>query len=185
MLYLFLADGFEEIEAITVIDILRRAEINITTISISKDLLVKGGHDIYIKADDIFENLDYSNILGIILPGGLQGTNNLSNHSKLKDLILNVNEKNDLIMAICAAPSILGKYGILANKKATSYPTFIDKLNGATVIDEAVVVDGNIITSQGAGTSMLFALKIVEIIKGKDVSNKLAKAMIFKNQVYN
>lgn len=178
MLYLFLADGFEEIEAITVIDVLRRAEISLTTVSISKDLMVTGAHKISIKADSLFDNLDFLNLKGIILPGGMPGTVNLENHEGLKKLILQTNDRGNLVTAICAAPSILGKCGILKNKEATCYPGFEKELINSKLSTNKVVVDRNIITSRGPGTAIDFSLKIVETLKGSEAVKSLKESMI-------
>lgn len=180
MIYLFLADGFEEIEAFSVVDILRRADIEILTISISNTLIVTGAHNICVKADKLFSEIESKtdHLEAIILPGGMLGTLNLSNHEGLKKLILKMNDNNSFIMAICAAPSILGNYGILKNKKVTCYPGYENKLIDADVINDDVVVDGNIITSRSAGTAIDFSLKIVEVLKGKDKSDDLKVNMI-------
>lgn len=178
MIYLFLADGFEELEAITIIDIIRRSNIEITTVSIGKELMVNSAHGVSIKADKLFENVDFSDAKGIILPGGALGTTNLENHEGLKKLILELNQDNKFIMAICAAPSVLGKYGVLNNKKATCYPGFESELKGANIQTDKVVVDGNLITSRGPGTAIDFALKIVEIFDSKATVSNLKDSMI-------
>jgi 4-methyl-5(b-hydroxyethyl)-thiazole monophosphate biosynthesis len=177
-IYLFLAEGFEEIEALTVVDVLRRAQVDIVTVSISGDLMVTGAHNISVKADSLFEDIDCEHCDGIILPGGMPGTRNLAQHEGLKQLILALNSKKTLIAAICAAPSILGAYGILEGKTACCFTGFEDKLIGAKVVYEPVAVDGHIVTSRGAGTAMTFALQLVEILKGKQQSESLRISMI-------
>jgi len=178
MIYLFLAEGFEEIEALTVVDILRRANLEIETISISNNNIVKGSHNIEIKADKIFNEIDTNNIQMAILPGGMPGATNLYNHSGLKQLLLKLNDSNTLIAAICAAPFVLGQFGILKSKKAICYPGFEDKLTEAKIVNENVVADKNVITSKGPGTAIEFALKIVEILKNKKQVEALKASML-------
>lgn len=178
MIYLFLAEGFEEIEALTVVDILRRANLEIETVSISNNNIVKGSHNIEIKADKIFNEIDTSNIQMAILPGGMPGATNLYNHSGLKQLLLKLNDSNTLIAAICAAPFVLGQFGILKGKKAICYPGFEDKLIDAKIVNENVVVDKNVITSKGPGTAIEFALKIVETLKDKKQVEALKSSML-------
>jgi 4-methyl-5(b-hydroxyethyl)-thiazole monophosphate biosynthesis len=177
-MYLFLAEGFEEIEALTVVDVLRRAQVDIATVSISSDLMVTGAHNISVKTDSLFDDINFDDCAGIVLPGGMPGTRHLGKHEGLKQLILKLNNKNTLIAAICAAPSILGEYGILKGKTACCFTGFEDKLIGANVVYEPVVVDGNVVTSRGAGTAMAFALKLVELLKGKEQSEHLKTSMI-------
>ena len=111
--YLFLADGFEEVEALTPVDVLRRVDVNVTTVSIMPTRHVKGARNITVVADEMFDDVDYSNADMLILPGGQPGTTNLGNYSPLKKLILDANDKNTWIAAICAAPGILGEMGLL------------------------------------------------------------------------
>ncbi len=176
MICVFLAKGFEEIEAITPIDVLRRANLDVKTIGIGGKI-IEGTHGIKIEADLEIENLNINDIDGIILPGGMPGTTNLSKNEKLKDIILKCNEKKQMIAAICAAPSILGEMGILKDKKACCYPGFEDKLLGANISSEEVCVSENIITSKGPGTALNFSLKIVEYICGKEIKEKVRKSM--------
>ncbi len=129
--YIFLADGFEEVEALTPVDVLRRADINVTTVSISNDLTVTGAHHISILADVLFTDLDFSDADMLVLPGGLTGTHNLNDHKELIDLLLDFSAKGKLIGAICAAPLILGQQKLLENKNATCYPGFEDHLINA------------------------------------------------------
>ncbi len=178
MIYLFLAEGFEEIESLTVVDILRRANLEIETVSISNNNIVKGAHNIEIKVDKIFNEIDANNIQMAILPGGMPGATNLYNHSGLKQLLLKLNDSNTLIAAICAAPFVLGQFGILKGKKATCYPGFEDKLIDAKIVNENVVADKNVITSKGPGTAIEFALKIVETLKDKKQVETLKSSML-------
>ena len=170
----FLADGFEEIEAIVPIDIFKRAGIETITVSISDEKLVLGAHNIQIVADNLFAETDFSEMDLLYLPGGMPGTANLDAHAGLKKLIQNQFVKNKNIAAICAAPSILGKMNLLNGKQAICYPGFEDKLHGAELSNEKVVKSGNITTAKGAGVALQFALKLVEELKGKEAADEIA-----------
>ena len=176
--YLHLADGFEEIEAISVVDILRRADIDVTTVSVTGKREVVGAFKIPVIADVLFENVDYTNANMIILPGGLQGTKVLEEHTGLKNQMLSFSVQDKWIAAICAAPAILGKMGLLEGKTAVCYPGQEQHLRGAVNPQENVVVDGKLITSRGPGTAFEFGLKIVEIIKGIDFANIIKGKML-------
>jgi 4-methyl-5(b-hydroxyethyl)-thiazole monophosphate biosynthesis len=175
--YLHLADGFEEIEAISVVDILRRADIDITTVSVTGKREVVGAHKIPVIADVLFENVDYSFANMIVLPGG-QGYKTLEEHTGLKDQMSSFSVQDKWIAAICAAPAILGKMGLLEGKSAVCFPGFEQHLRGAVNPQENVVVDGKIITSRGPGTALEFGLKIVEIIKGIEFANPIKGEML-------
>lgn len=173
-----LAEGFEEIEAVSIIDVLRRADFDVTIVSITETLEVTGSHGIKLLADKIFRNADYELFDMIILPGGMPGAANLNEHLGLREQILNFNESKKLLAAICAAPLVFGNLGILKNKKATCYPGYENQLHGAIATGENIEVTENIITGKGAGVAIDFALKIVEILKGKKFSEELGKKMI-------
>ncbi len=173
----FLADGFEEIEAIVPIDIFRRAGIETTTVSISENKLVRGTHNIMVMADSLFNEMDFSEIDLLYLPGGMPGTRNLDEHVELKKLIQLQAAGNRKIAAICAAPSILGKMNLLNGKEAICYPGFEDKLYRAILSKDKVVKSGNISTAKGAGVALKFALKIVEDLKGKEAADKIAESI--------
>jgi len=175
-----LAEGFEEIEAINIIDVLRRAKITTTIVSITKNLEVTGSHEIKIVADKLFNDVNYELIDMIILPGGMPGASNLNEHLGLREQILNFNESKKHLGAICAAPLVFGNLGILKDKKATCYPGFENQLHGAIATGENIEVADNIITGKGAGVAIKFALKIVEIFKGKALAEELAGKMIVK-----
>ena len=172
LVYLHLADGFEEIEALSVVDILRRAEVEIKTVSISGKKEVTGAHNITIVADILFENADYSKAEMIVLPGGMPGTLNLEKHKGLAEKIKEFYKKGKWLAAICAAPSILGKLELLKGKSATCYPGFEKYLIGADCSREPVIVSDKIIASRGPGTAMCFALELVKIIKGNELAKK-------------
>ena len=173
-----LADGFEEIEAISIIDVLRRAGFHVTIVSMNKSMEVNGAHEITVKADVLFEDLDYDNIDMIVLPGGMPGAANLKAHSGLREQILNFNDSEKPMAAICAAPMVFGNLGLLKEKQATCYPGFEDELHGAIITGEAVAEAGNIITGKGAGVAIKFALKIVEKFNGREVADDLGAKMI-------
>ena len=173
-----LAEGFEEIEAISIIDVLRRAEFEVTVVSMIKSVEVDGAHEITVKADTLFDDMDYDNIDMIVLPGGMPGSANLKAHSGLREQILNFNDMKKPLAAICAAPMVFGNLGLLKEKQATCYPGFEDELHGAVITGEAVEEAENIITGKGAGVAIKFALKIVEKFKGKEVADELGAKMI-------
>ena len=175
----FMADGCEEIEALTVVDIARRAGIEVAMISITGEKLVKGAHAIDFHTDIPAEFMDFDMLDGIVLPGGMPGTLNLGANKYVLQTIIDYNCKGKLVAAICAAPSVLGEAGLLKGKKATSYPGFEEKLIGAELSKDAVVVDGNIITSRGMGTAIPFALAIVEYLLDKETADKLGAAIIY------
>lgn len=173
-----LATGFEEIEAITIIDVLRRANLNVTTVSITGELKVTGAHQIPILADLLFEEANYSEADVIILPGGMPGTTNLQNHLGLRQQITQFNQESKLIAAICAAPMVLGSLGLLEGKKAVCYPGCEANLTGATVLQEPYVVDKNVITGRGVGTALAFSLEIVRLLKGGQLADELRTILV-------
>ena len=172
--FIFLADGFEELEAIAPIDIFRRAGFDVTVISISNEKTVRGAHNISVLADCLFTEADYNVADLLYLPGGMPGTKNLGEHAGLKNLLMKQARENKKVAAICAAPSILGKLGLLNGKEAICFPGFEDQLTGATLSKEKMVESGNISTARGAGVAIQFALKLVEELKGKNLAEQLA-----------
>ncbi|MCL2328498.1 MAG: DJ-1/PfpI family protein [Bacteroidetes bacterium] len=182
--FIFLAPGFEEIEAITVIDVLRRAEIEVTTVSIpdedDDEFWVEGAHGINVFSDIDFEYADFETGDLLILPGGQPGTKNLNTHKGLKKLLKEYYLQSKCIAAICAAPLILGELGLLKGKRATCYPGYEAQLTGAEITDKPVVVDGNIITANGVGAALQFSLAIVEKFKGAEMAQGLAKKMMIR-----
>lgn len=175
---LFLTDGFEEIEALATVDILRRAGIVVTTVSTTGKVNVVGKNAVEVKADALFEEVFKDDADMLIIPGG-PGVANLDKHQGLKELIKEYNQKGKWIAAICAAPTILGKLGLLEEKNAICYPGCENDLTRAKLLDLPVVVDGNIITSKGPGTAFQFAFKIVEILKGKEKAEDVSKGMCY------
>ena len=176
---IFMADGCEEIEGLTVVDIVRRAGIDITTISISDKKEVAGAHGITFLADAKKDEVDFSTLDGIVLPGGMPGTINLGADETVDKVIREFAAGGKLVAAICAAPSVLGQAGLLNGKHATSYPGFEPKLTGAVTSEDPVVQDGNVITSRGMGTAIAFALEIVSYFTEKKTADKLAESIIY------
>lgn len=176
--YIFFANGFEEVEAITVVDVLRRAGADVKLVSINWDNNVEGAHGLKIVCDCIFDRCNFDDADLLVLPGGMPGTDNLRNHLGLIELVKEANKKGTNISAICAAPIILGKNNLLVGKKATCYPGCEGLLNGATVLKEKVVEDGNIITSNGPASALDFSLSLAKRLFGEEVANSVAKAML-------
>ena len=175
-----LAHGFEEVEAITVVDVLRRAGINVTTAGLD-DVRVKSARAIVVTADKTLDEAG-EDFDAVILPGGSQGAVNLAASAKVKASIIKLNQAGKIIAAICAAPSVvLAPTGILKNRSVTGYPGMMEGFGKDTVYKEDdVVVDGNIITSRGPATALLFGLSIAEKLVGRDIANKVKKAMLVR-----
>lgn len=180
MIYVHLAKGFEEVEALTIVDLLRRADLPVKTVSLERTLEVMGVHDVLVKADVLFSKVDYNDGKMIVLPGGQPGTSNLMEKEELMEKIKEYDEQGKYIAAICAAPMILGELGLLTGKSATIYPGMENFLKAGLYKDIPVVVDGNIITSQGPATAMAFALELINIIKGHDAQEEIRKQLLFK-----
>ncbi len=176
MVYLFLADGFEEIEALACVDILRRADIEIQTVGVTgKNVL--GAHGIKVEADILPSECETAEML--ILPGGMVGTNNLKASEEVRKLIFEAYDGDKYLAAICAAPTVYGELGLLKGKRAVCYPGLEDGLEGALSSDDMVCVDGRFITSKGPGTTAEFALTIVELLEGKATADALRKGMLW------
>ena len=171
-----LADGFEEIEAVTPIDLLRRAGIQVTILGMHSPE-VRGSHDIVVKAAMLFDNFAAS-FDALVLPGG-PGHKHLLGSDKLLEKIRATHAQNLLCAAICAAPIVLAKAGILKGKKATCFPGEEENLTGAIFVEKETVVDGNIITSRGAGTSVNFALEIIAYLAGREKADWVAEKIVF------
>ena len=175
----FLADGFEEIEGLTVVDILRRAGVETRTVSITERRLVTGSHQIPVTADSCIKETDFSEAELLVLPGGMPGTLQLGDHERVNGIIREFAEQKKLVAAICAAPSVLGAAGILEGKTAVCHPGFEGELKGANVIYENVAVDENIITSRGMGTAFDFGLAIVSYFMDDEVVADVRTHMIY------
>ena len=176
MIYAFLAKGFEEVEAIATIDVIKRAEIDICTVGIGSKI-VCGAHNIPVFCDYEENEVSLDNVDAVILPGGMPGTLNLEKNKTVNSFIDFAFANNKLIAAICAAPSILGHKGLLKGKQATAFPGFEEELEGAAISDEYVVTDGNIITARGMGAAIDFGLAIVSYFQGEKATLRLRNTL--------
>ena len=178
MVYVFLADGFEEIEALCPTDIMRRAGIDVLTVSVPDGEYVTGSHNITVKADMSFEQLKIDELPDMLmLPGGMPGAMNLSKDKRLASLLCKNAAAGGKIAAICAAPFILGELGLLNGKHATCYPGYESSLKGAIISGKDIVRDGNVITAIGMGASVEFGLELVCALRGRDSADKIAAAI--------
>ncbi len=179
MVYVFFADGLEEIEALTPVDLLRRAGVDVKTVSIYPDRKnVTGAHNIEITADSVLSG-SYDDADILVLPGGMPGTVNLLECAPLMDIVDRQNAKGGRIAAICAAPArILGSKGLLKGKNATCYPGMEDLMEGATPVIKTVVTDGNITTSRGLGTAVDFACELITLLCGKERSDEIRSSVV-------
>lgn len=178
--YVHLAEGFEEIEALTVVDVLRRASVDVKMVSIGTNKMVTGAHGICVEADLLFKEANYKSCEMLVFPGGMPGTLNLKEHEGLKKELVAFNEEEKWIAAICAAPMILGELNMLKDKAATIYPGMEQHLVGARISDQRIVQDKHIITSKGPGTAMEFALKLVEVLTDSKSKQRLENDMVIK-----
>lgn len=172
MIYMFLADGFEEVEALAPLDILRRANADILTVGVTGEY-VKGAHDIIVKADIALDDVKREKMDAVILPGGLGGTNNMDNCAEVKNLVQYAADNKKLVCAICAAPSIPGKMGLLDGKEATCYPGFEATFKGGKYLKQSVVKCENFITSDGMGSAYKFGFEITAALFGDDTAEKI------------
>jgi 4-methyl-5(b-hydroxyethyl)-thiazole monophosphate biosynthesis len=175
---IYLAPGFEEIEAVTIIDLLRRAEIDVTVAGLEKNPIT-GSHGISIQSDVYYEHINPDDFDYMVLPGGQPGTNNLKKNQKVLDSLKKFRNEGKLIGAICAAPIVLQEAGILDGKKVTSYPSEEEVFNASIYQSTPVVKDTNIITSRGVGTAIDFALDLIGEIKGADKKQEIAARILY------
>lgn len=179
MIYSFLAEGFEEVEALTPIDILRRAGVEVETVSITDNQVVQGAHGIYVLADRILPAIDFDDAEMIILPGGLPGSTNLDACEELKKGIQQLYDAGKPLAAICAAPMVFGHMGLLKGRKATCYPGCESNLEGATYTAALVEQDGQFITGKGPAAAFEFGYTIAEQLVGKEKVQALRDGMIY------
>lgn len=177
---IFIADGFEEIEGLTVADILRRAGIDIDMISINDENTATGSHKITVKTEQTIHTADLDAYEAIVLPGGMPGTRNLGACEEVVRTIKTYAAEGKLVAAVCAAPSVLGENGLLDGRTATCYPGWEDKLLGARVTLNPVETDGNIITSRGMGTAIEFALAIVAYLTNEEAADKVRSSIVYR-----
>ena len=178
MVYIFFADGFEEVEALTAVDLIRRSGTELNTVSITGSRKVTGSHGIPIETDLLFEDIrDQADML--ILPGGMPGTKNLRAHEGLCSLLEDQYREGRWLAAICAAPSVFASLGFLKGRQATSYPGAVGPEECGTYLEEEVVADGHIITSRGVGTAIPFALKLVEVLTDKETAARISDSIIY------
>lgn len=181
MVYLFLANGFEEVEALTPLDYLRRCEeIQVQTVSVTSERLVTGSHNISVLADLLIDEIDLESMEMAVLPGGMPGTLNLERSEKLQKILDYAAEKGILIGAICAAPSILGHKGLLDGKRATCYVGFEEQLGTAHYTGEPVEQDGSLITARGAGVANQFAFQLIEALRGKERADAIKAGILWQ-----
>ncbi len=178
MIYIFLADGFEEIEALTPVDIFRRTGLETRTVSITNQHTVVGSHNIAVLADILLKDADLSDADLLLLPGGMPGTKYLGECKPLCSAVAAHANAGKPTAAICAAPSVLGKLGLLRGKEAICYPGFEDTLEGATIPMKKVVRDGNIVTAAGMGVALEFALECLNLLGHKDDAARIKTAVI-------
>ena len=174
MVYVFLADGFEIIEALAPVDVMKRAGIEVKTVGVSSKMITSSC-GVQVVCDSEIADFDFYNVEAIVLPGGMPGTLNLENNETVRKAIDNAININVPVCAICAAPSVLGHKGLLNGKKAICYPGFEEALEGAEIADDFVVCDENIITAKGAGVCIDFGLEIVKKLRGEEVSLTIKK----------
>ena len=179
LVYVLLADGFEEVEGLTVVDLLRRAGCDVKTVSVCRRRVILGSHDIKVYSDVMFEDIKDKEADLVVLPGGLPGTDHLRDHKGLARLLKARYEKGEKIAAICAAPSVFEGLGFLKEREATSYPGAIGEATG-TYLEEPVVVSDHVITSRGVGTAIPFALKLIEVLCGKEKADEVAASILFR-----
>ncbi len=175
----FLADGFEEVEALTVVDYLRRVDILVDTVSITDNKKVKGAHEIVVMADKTIDELVIDEYNTVVIPGGMPGATNLRDNEKVTNIVKEIYEKQKLVAAICAGPIVLHRSGILNGKMVTSFPGFEEELTGAVYTEKKVERDGNIITSRGPYFAVDFALEIVGYLLGKEKVDELKKSILY------
>lgn len=174
------AEGFETVEALMVVDILRRGGVEVTMASITEEDYVESSHRVRVEMDAVLGEVDVLEYDAIILPGGMPGTLHLGESEAVKKSVLAMNEAGKIVAAICAAPGVLGKHGLLEGKRACSYPDHEVNLRGAEVSREPVVTDGNIVTSRGLGTAMEFGLALLERLEGREKAEQIKKAIVYQ-----
>ena len=177
--YIFLADGFEDIEGLTVVDLMRRAQIDIKTVSIKDIRDITTSHGIHMQTDLVFKEIDFSDADMLVIPGGMPGTKYLGEYQPLCDLLTDFYKK---VAAICAAPTVFAALGFLEGRKATAYPSCMDGLKGAERSLDSVVIDGNVTTSRGLGTAVDFALSLIGQLLGEKTADEIAESVVYSRK---
>lgn len=183
--YIFLAPGVEEVEATATVDALRRASIDVVTVAVGDNLQIKGATGQTLVADSLISEINADDADWIIIPGGDPGAQNLAANSELKQIVLNHFRKNGRIASICAGPAVvLAPLGVLKGKKATCYPGLGDAINsnGGKYVEQTVVIEPGLITSEGPGTTLPFALEIIRATKGNQVAESIETGMLVKDK---
>lgn len=175
--YAFLAEGLEEVECLGVVDVLRRSGVEVTMVSITGSKEVTGSHGITFRADALFEEVNPDGADVLFLPGGMPGTENLKAHEGLEAAISRANKQGRRVAAICAAPSVLGKMGLLKGRTATCYPGFESQLEGVSYTSQGVVTDGNITTGRGLGYALDMGLELIRLLQGPQQAQKIASSI--------
>lgn len=178
--YVFLAEGFETVEALAVVDVLRRAKVEVVTVAVGEDLLITSAQKIAVKADKLLSEELYEDGDVVFLPGGMPGTRNLEADEKVVSIVRKQYEAGKIIAAICAAPSVFGHMNLLNGRKATCFPGFEKDLLGAEVVTDRVVVDENVITSRGMGTAIDLGLVLVEQLVNKETADTISSSIQYK-----
>ena len=179
LVYVFFADGFEEVEALTAVDLLRRAGEDGRMVSVMRRKAVTGSHNISVECDMVFEEIGKTADM-LVLPGGLPGTDHLREHRELAQLLTEQYQDGRYVAAICAAPSVFAGLGFLENRKATSYPGCVDASRCGSYVEDPVAVDGNVITSRGVGTAIPFALALIEALESRAEAEKIAASIVYR-----
>ncbi len=176
-----MADGFEEIEALTAVDLLRRAQIYVDTVSITDDYMVTGSHGITVQTEDLYEEVEFDDFDMLFLPGGKRGVENLNADEGVKQQVCDFLDDGRKVAAICAAPTILGGLGYLKGKRVTCHPSVESEISGdgAVLTKLPTTIDGNILTGQAAGSAARFALKLIEVLVSKEKSEEIAKNIVY------
>ena len=179
MVYVLLTNGFEEVEALTPVDLLRRAGVEVATVSVTGEKIVTSSHQVPIAADLLFEDIQNETADILVLPGGLPGSYNLRDHAGLAELLKSQYEAGRYVAAICAAPLVLGGLGFLKGRKAGIYPGMEAELIGAEVSYDLVSVDENVVTARGLGAAIPFGLELVSLLCGKEKADQIGKAIVY------
>jgi len=179
--YVFLANGFEDVEALIPVDVLRRGGVEVMTVSITGNLMVETAHRVRIEADCLFEDCDFSDADLLMLPGGMPGASNLNNHDGVREALVRQAKAGRRVAAICAAPLVLGGLGLLRGKRATCYPGFEQTLEGAAYTGELCTVDGLVTTGEGPAAAFPFAYALLEQLTSRQMADQIAEGMRFKH----